>query len=196
MKSVVEFETQIADFYQAPYAVATDCCTHAIELCLRYLKIKETSCPTHTYISIPFTFEKLGIDWKFRDEQWYDYYYLGNTPIVDAAVYWKQGGYIDDTFMCLSFQYRKHLSLGRGGAILVSNLNSYTDLKKMSYDGRMPDIPWAEQDIDILGYHYYMTPETAELGIKKINQIRELIPRQWSYNDYPELSKMQVFRNV
>ena len=33
--TVKEFEQQIAKFYGAPYAVATDCCTHAIELCLR-----------------------------------------------------------------------------------------------------------------------------------------------------------------
>ena len=32
---VRQFEEQIADFYGAPYAVATDSCTHAIELCLR-----------------------------------------------------------------------------------------------------------------------------------------------------------------
>ena len=37
MNKVVEsFEKDIADFYGSPYAVATDCCTHAIELCLIY----------------------------------------------------------------------------------------------------------------------------------------------------------------
>jgi len=35
---VTEFESQIADFFGAPYAVATDSCTHALELCLRYTK--------------------------------------------------------------------------------------------------------------------------------------------------------------
>ena len=34
-ETVQEFEKQIAKFYGAPYAVATDCCTHAVELCLR-----------------------------------------------------------------------------------------------------------------------------------------------------------------
>ena len=34
------------------------------------------------------------------------------------------------------------------------------ELKKMSYDGRLPNIPWREQNIPSAGYHYYMTPET------------------------------------
>ena len=33
---IEKFENKIAKFYGAPYAVAVDSCTHAIELCLRY----------------------------------------------------------------------------------------------------------------------------------------------------------------
>ena len=39
---IEEFEKLIADFFNAPYAVATDCCTHAIELCMRWDKVKNT----------------------------------------------------------------------------------------------------------------------------------------------------------
>ena len=35
-KVVEVFEKQIAAFFNAPYAIAVDGCTHAIELCLRY----------------------------------------------------------------------------------------------------------------------------------------------------------------
>jgi len=31
MKEVIEFENIIADFYGSKYAVATDCCTHALD---------------------------------------------------------------------------------------------------------------------------------------------------------------------
>ena len=34
--AVTKFEDKIGSYFAAPYAVATDCCTHAIELCLRY----------------------------------------------------------------------------------------------------------------------------------------------------------------
>jgi len=192
-KYVQEFENQIAKFYNAPYAVATDCCTHAIELCLRYEGYDSIIVPTHTYISVPITLKKLNLDWKFKYQEWKDFYYLGNTNIVDAAVYWKRDGYIENTYMCLSFQYKKQLSLGRGGAILLQNKEDYDILKKMSYDGRSPDYPWMEQDIDTIGYHYYMTPETAKLGLEKLPNSMNTTSKSWSYNDYPNLSTMKVF---
>ena len=36
---VEKFEQELAKFYGAPYAVVTDCCTHAIELCLSLIHI-------------------------------------------------------------------------------------------------------------------------------------------------------------
>src|SRR6056300_15210 len=101
------FEEHIATFYNAPFAVSTDCCTHAIELSLRHTSAKMSSCPAYTYLSVPMTFIKLGLDWKFTNEKWQDYYYVTDR-IVDAAVYWKEGSYIPGTFMCLSFQFKKH----------------------------------------------------------------------------------------
>ncbi|SVB80901.1 uncharacterized protein METZ01_LOCUS233755, partial [marine metagenome] len=47
--------------------------------------------------------DKLGIDWDWKEEDWVNYYYLGGTNIIDAAVLWKENSYIPDTFMCLSF---------------------------------------------------------------------------------------------
>jgi dTDP-4-amino-4,6-dideoxygalactose transaminase len=193
MSPIAKFEKKIASYYNAPYAVATDCCTHAIELCLRLIKPKAVTCPAHTYLSIPMTFEKLDLSWAFHDYHWEDYYYIGNTNIIDGAVYWKQNGYIPNTFMCLSFQFRKHLSLGRGGIILTDSFEDAEKLKKMSYDGRLPDVLWKEQDVDTMGYHYYMTPETAELGIQRLEQIKNLEPKRWSDKDYPDISKMKVF---
>lgn len=191
---ITEFESQIADFFGAPYAVAVDCCTHGLELCLRYTKAKEIEVPTHTYISVPFLAEKLNIKLKWKDENWKDFYYITDN-IIDAAVLWKKDSYIPNTFMCVSFQYRKHLSLGRGGIILCSTLNEYWDLKRMSYDGRdiLSDTPWYEQDISTMGYHYYMTPETAQLGLDKLPKAIATEPTQWNVGMWPDLTKMSVF---
>lgn len=194
MNKVEQFEHVIAEYFGSPYAIAVDCCTHAIELCLRHTQPKQVTCPTHTYISIPFTFKKLGIDWKFREDEWKDFYYIGNTKIVDAAVLWRPHSYICGTMMCLSFQYKKHLNLGRGGMILLDDYAAYKELKKMRYDGRMDDIPWAEQDIDSIGYHYYMTPETAWEGIEKFYKIKDKDPKHWTFRDYPDLTRMKIFK--
>ena len=189
---VKKFENEIAKFFGSPYAVAVDCCTHGVELCLRHFKVKTINVPKRTYLSIPFLANKLNINLKWKDENWVDYYYL-NHNIIDAAVLWKQNSYIPKTFMCISFQFRKHLALGRGGVILTDSKNTALELKKMTYDGRHPDIPWREQNISSIGYHYYMTPETAELGLKKLPNAIKDKPIQWTINDWPNISKMKAF---
>ena len=191
---VVEFERQIAEYFGSPFAVAVDCCTHGLELCLRQQNIKSFSVPKRTYISVPFLANKIGIGFTWRDEEWIDYYYLGGTNIVDAAVLWKKDSYVPSTFMCLSFQFRKHLSLGRGGMILTDDLQSAVELKKMSYDGRVPDSPWRDQNISTMGYHYYMTPETAQNGLDKLPKAIETEPREWVVEDWPDLREMELYK--
>jgi dTDP-4-amino-4,6-dideoxygalactose transaminase len=190
---ITEFERNIANYFGAPYAVAFDSCTHGIEVCLRYTNATTINVPKRTYISIPFLANKLGIELEWRDEEWQDYYYLTDN-IIDAAVLWKANSYIPNTFMGISFQYQKHLSLGRGGVILTDDKTAAIQLKKMSYDGRLPDIPWRDQNIDTLGYHYYMTPETAQLGLDKLPEAIKTQPRQWNVFDWPDLTKMKVFK--
>jgi len=195
---VTEFENKISEFFGSPYAVAVDSCTHGIELCLRYTKEKKINVPKRTYLSVPFLAEKLGIEREWRDEVWEDYYTLnyGDKRIIDAAVLWKKSSYVPNTFMCVSFQYQKHLSLGRGGIILLDNEEDYLILKKMSYDGRIPNVPWREQDIDTLGYHYYMTPETAELGLNKLETAINTKPKKWVYTDWPDLTQIKIFKKL
>jgi dTDP-4-amino-4,6-dideoxygalactose transaminase len=192
---ISEFEQAIAEFFGSPYAVAVDSCTHGIELCLRYTKETKISVPKRTYLSVPFLAEKMGLEREWRDEEWEDYYTLnyGDKRIIDAAVLWKKDSYIPNTFMCLSFQYQKHLSLGRGGVILLDNEEDFIKLKKMSYDGRLPNIPWREQNIDTVGFHYYMTPETAKLGLEKIKHAIETTPKKWLVTDWPDLTEMKIF---
>lgn len=192
-EAVTKFEESIAKWFGAPYAVAVDCCTHGIELCLRYNKAPSITVPAHTYVSIPFLAEKLNIDRTWTEDNWVDYYYL-TDKVIDAAVLWKQNSYIKGTYMCVSFQFQKHLSLGRGGVILTDGFAAHRNLKKMSYDGRIPNIPWRDQNIDMVGYHYYMTPETASMGLDRLPAAITDKPRQWKLSDWPDLRNMNVFK--
>lgn len=194
---VTEFEKRIAQFFGAQFAVAVDSCTHGIELCLRYVHADVIHCPKHTYLSIPMLANKLGIQltwWPDDLSDWKDYYNIGYN-IIDAAVLWKKNSYISGSKMCISFQYQKHLGLGRGGVILCDNEIDYLQLKKMSYDGRLPGVPWRNQNIEIQGYHYYLTPETASLGLEKLQTAIDTTPRQWFYTDWPDLTTMKIFKN-
>jgi len=187
------FEDKVAKFFGSTYAVAVDCCTHGLELCLRLNEEKSIEVPKHTYISIPFLANKLNIKLKWKDEKWQNYYYITDN-IIDAAVLWERDSYIKGKFMCISFQFRKHLSLGRGGIILTDNLQAAKELKKMSYDGRVPNVPWRNQNISSMGYHYYMTPETAELGLQKLERAISTKPQKWTINDWPDLTQMKIFK--
>ena len=209
MNPVVEqFENAIAEFYGAPYAVAVDCCTHGVELCVRYKALHWLTVPCRTYLSIPMLAEKLDIGLTFVEEEWKDYYEIytswddesgqrrptNPSGVIDAAVFWKRDGYIPGKFMCLSFQFQKHLSLGRGGMILTDDKDAALTLKKMSYDGRIPNVPWREQNVDTMGYHYYMTPETAQLGLDKLDEAINTKPREWTVTDWPDLREMEIFK--
>jgi len=189
---ISEFEKEISKFFGSPYAVAVDCCTHGIELCLRMKDIKKIKVPKHTYLSVPMLSKKLNIEMEWVHEKWKDYYYLTDN-IIDAAVLWKPKSYVPGTYMSVSFQFRKHLSLGRGGIILFDKEEDYETLKRMSYDGRDPDLSWSVQNIKTMGYHYYMTPETAKLGLEKLPEAIKKKPKERIYTDWPDLTTMDVF---
>ena len=193
---VKEFENKIAKFFGAPYAVAVDCCTHGIELCLRQQEVLTLIVPKRTYLSVPMLANKLNIRLQWNDEQWEDYYWLEGTNIIDAAVLWKKDSYIPNTFMCVSFQFQKHLSLGRGGIILTDNKEAAIELKKMSYDGRLPNVPWRNQNIDTMGYHYYMAPEIALMGLNKLEKAINTPPKKWSIDEWPDLTEMEIFKTT
>lgn len=197
MNSTVDlFEKTIAEWFGAPFGVAVDCCTHGVELCLRYTNASSILVPHNTYLSIPMLADKLNIKRVWQYQEWKEYYYVSDK-IIDAAVLWKKNSYLPNSFMTLSFQFKKHLNLGRGGMILTDNKKAASILKSMSYDGRdlNSNLPWTKQDIYYTGYHYYMTPETAELGLTKIPNAFQTKARQWSYLDYPDLTNFTVFKN-
>ena len=190
---VDKFESLISKYFNSPYGVAVDSCTHAIELCLRLNNSNNIKIPKKTYVGVAQLGLKLNLDWSFSEIQWKDFYFIENTNIVDAAVLWRHNSFIKGTLMCISFQYQKHLNIGRGGMILTDNKNSYQALQMMSYDGRLRDKPWRDQNINSLGYHYYMTPESASRGIELFHKKKNLPPKKWSSEDYPDLSKMTIF---
>ena len=95
--------------------------------------------------------------------------------------------------MCISFQFQA-FKLGRGGMILTDNESARNTLKKMSYDGRSPELPWRDQNVEIMGYHYYGDSETAQMGLDKFEDAKTKIPRKWVVDDWPDLTKMNVFK--
>jgi len=68
--TVHEFERQIAEYTGAPYAIATDCCTHALYMCLYWHKqqhdIQHVVLPKNTYVSVAMNAIHLGLNLQFE----------------------------------------------------------------------------------------------------------------------------------
>ena len=186
---IYEFESALAKFTGAPYAVMTDCCTHAIELCLRYDNIQRVTFPAHTYLSIPMTMHKLDITYNYTDKLWTGEYQFIGTRIWDSARLLKQGMYRPGQLQCLSFGYDKPLSIGRGGAVLTDDVEVYDALKQQCYDGRDLTIsPWEQQKIFKVGYHYKPTIEEAIRGLELLPNIVQ----EPKYKEYPDLRNITI----
>ena len=59
---VTDFEKKVAEYYGAPYAVATDSCTHGLELCIRHQGVTRITVPTRTYLSVSMLPNKIFFD--------------------------------------------------------------------------------------------------------------------------------------
>jgi dTDP-4-amino-4,6-dideoxygalactose transaminase len=195
---VVElFEEKLAKWTGAPYAVATDSATHAMELALRFTgPWPELTVPKHTYVSVPQLVRKLGAKVKWNGDGWEGIYKLAPSPVVDASLRLRSEMYIPGTFMCLSFQIKKRLPIGRGGMILTDDAKAYEWLKRAVYDGRTPGKAWRQDVIQQMGYHYYMTPEDAARGLLLFDNGFESTDDLWRYKEYPDLTVMDYFQRI
>jgi dTDP-4-amino-4,6-dideoxygalactose transaminase len=188
-----QFEKILSEYTGAPYVVLTDSCTHAIELCLRILKPASCTIPAKTYLSIPMTFHKLGIDLSYDSYcDWQYEYRLTPTNIWDSARAFDKDMYRVGALQCLSFGHTKRLEIGHGGAILTNNLYYYKKLKMMAYDGRDLSVsPWQDQKKFELGFHYNMRLEDARKGIIMMNR-RILKDKNTQVVNYPDCSKLEI----
>lgn len=186
-----EFEQNLAEFTGAKYAVMTDCCTHAIELCLRINCTTYCEFTAFTYLSIPMTMHKLGITYKLIPDYWTGEYRIHHTNIWDSARRLEQNMYRPGMMQCLSFGWDKPLGIGRGGAILLDDEMTYKSLILMRYDGRDLNIlPWQDQKIFRVGYHYKPTIEEASKGLELLEQIKidKPQPKKVQYADLRQIS--------
>jgi dTDP-4-amino-4,6-dideoxygalactose transaminase len=191
-EKILEFETALAQFAGAPYAIMTDCCTHAIELCMRYDQVQTCKFTPYTYVSVPMTMHKLGIKYQYLDHEWQRWvgeYPFVETRIWDSARRLEANMYRPGQMQCVSFGHDKPLPIGRGGAILLDDESAYQALLCMRYDGRDLTVsPWVEQREFRVGYHYRPTIEEAERGLKLLKRYVSEPPRAMVYTDCRQIS--------
>ena len=185
------FEESVADYCGSKYAVATDNCTDALLMCCRYFKVQEVTIPCRTYLSVPQSIIHAGGTVKLKDYEWKGIYQLEPYPIYDAAKRFTSGMYIPGTFMCLSFQTKKNLKIGKGGMILTDDKEAVDWFKLARYEGR----DHVSDDIEICGWNMYMTPEQAARGLTLLQVFPEHHEDQAEDPWYRDLRSMPLFKD-
>ncbi len=168
------FEKKVAKFCGSKYAISVDCCTNAIFLCLNYLgNKKKITIPENTYVSVLSAIHLSRHNFNTSKISWEGSYFLNPYPIVDSATKFTKNMYQKKTYTCLSFHHRKHIAIGRGGMILTDSYKAYKWFKKARYDGRDLKKNYNMDNIKSIGWHMYMTPEQAYIGIKKLEVFKD-----------------------
>ena len=205
MKVIELFEETIADFSGAKYGVAVSSCTNAIFLSLQYLRTinelpigKTIIIPSHTFLSVPCQIKLCGCDVKFEDIEWSGIYQLKPTRVYDCATRFKQDMFLGGrALQCLSFQYRKHLKIGRGGMVITDDEDSVDWLRKARINGRTVGVTQGDDLLEFCGWNMYMTSEQCSRGLSLFDALlgyTDSPPDCGSHETYPDISNQKVFK--
>jgi len=190
------FEKMVAQYAGSKYAISVDNCTDAVFLCLKYLNASgKITIPSRCYVSIPQAIIHAGCELEFEDIEWSGVYQLKPFPIIDGATRFTKGMYVPGTYQCLSFHIKKILNIGKGGMILTDDPEAARWFKVAKYEGRHIEIPYDEDEIEMVGWNMYMPPEQAARGIsifKNLPENNEDCGGAWKYQD---LYNLKIFKS-
>lgn len=196
-KIVQMFEEEISLYTGSPYAISVDSCTNALFLVCKYLRVREVTIPSKTYLSVPMSIIHSGGDVIFdkreKTNHWTGIYQLKPYPIYDAAKRLTSNMFIPNSFMCLSFHIKKHLGIGKGGIILTDDPKAAAWFRKARYEGRSEKY-YKEDTIDSVGWNMYMTPQEAAQGLCLMQNYPEHNRDLDELNGYRDLTEFPIFQ--
>jgi len=207
-KITEEFEEQLSDYTGAPYVVTLDNMSNGLFLSLYYernvkksIKHDYIKIPSRTYPSVPCEIIHSGLKVEFESvlgETLKGAYSLKNSNVWDSALRFTADMYIPNTHMCISFTGPyKHFKLSKGGAILTDDVDAYNWFKRARYSGRR-ECSYHEDNLDMLGWNFYMMPELAARGVLLMNQFYNMDGSKKHNEDlelpYPDLSKFKIYK--
>jgi dTDP-4-amino-4,6-dideoxygalactose transaminase len=206
-KVTEEFEEKLAEYTGAKYAVTLDNMSNGLFLSLYYEnKIKGRTLdiitiPSRTYPSVPCEIIHAGlkVEWKpVKNKTLTGAYQLEGSNVWDSALSFTSDMYKPGTHMCVSFTGPyKHFKLSKGGAILTDDLDAYHWFKRARYSGRR-ECSYHDDNLDMIGWNFYMMPELAARGLLLMNQFYNTDGSKKHNEDltlpYPDLSKFKVYK--
>lgn len=207
---VRDFEAAVCEYTGARYCVTTNSCTMALLLAVRYVLSMQddpfssftddgptydnrVSIPKRTYVSVPMSIIHAGGRPVFRNEDWRGSYALNPLNVIDSARWFTSGFYVPHEYRCCSFHISKTLGDSQGGCILHDNDEADAWFRRMRFDGRTEGVPPNQDNFREIGYHCYMSVDTAARLLWRLQRLpkhNEPLPN----DDYPELDKMEIFK--
>lgn len=177
---------------------------------------REIDIPKHTYLSVPMSIIHAGGRPTFRDEEWLGAYQLKPLPVWDSARWFSQGMYQQgvipgaiapsgeyrfesrswsDThaMVCTSHHWSKTLGIQQGGCILLDDPEADAWLRRARFDGRSEGMAPKDDNITMVGWHCYLSPEVAAEGLVRLH----FLPKHNAplpNDEYPDLSQMEIFK--
>jgi dTDP-4-amino-4,6-dideoxygalactose transaminase len=207
-KVTEEFEQELCKYTGAKYAVTVDNMSNGLFLSLYYethvnksIKKKQSiTIPNRTYPSVPCEIIHAGLKVNFKKiegDTLTGAYQLGYTKIWDAALSFTADMYKPRTHMCVSFTGPyKHFKLSKGGAILTDDYKAYRWFKRARYSGRR-ECDYFDDNLDMLGWNFYMMPELAARGLLLMKQFYSRDGSKTHQEDltlpYPDLSQYKIY---
>jgi dTDP-4-amino-4,6-dideoxygalactose transaminase len=203
-----EFESKLAEYTGAKYAVTLDNMSNALFLALYYEKnvaksitTDNITIPNRTYPSVPCEIIHAGLKVNFKTvsgETITGAYNLEGSKVWDSALRFTADMYIPNSHMCISFTGPyKHFKLSKGGAILTDDYSAYLWFKRARYSGRR-ECSYHDDNFDMIGWNFYMMPELAARGLLLMNQFYNLDGTKKVTQDltlpYPDLSKFEIYQ--
>jgi dTDP-4-amino-4,6-dideoxygalactose transaminase len=208
-----EFERLLGEYTGAPYVITVDNQSNALFLSLYYeknikksIKTDTITIPNRTYPSVPCEIIHTGLKVEFSKN--YDNlnekkrtlkgaYNLSGSNVWDSALSFTSNMYKLGTHMCISFTGPyKHFKLSKGGAILTDKLEAYLWFKRARYSGRN-ECSYHEDNLDMLGWNFYLMPELSARGILLMNQFYNIDGTPKHNKDlelpYPDLSQFPIY---
>ena len=79
--------------------------------------------------------------------------------------------------------------------ILTDNKEAVKWLKQARYDGRQSISFTGMKDIEVMGWHMFMTPEQAARGIELFYRLPKENPNLANWDDYPDLTQFTCFKH-
>jgi dTDP-4-amino-4,6-dideoxygalactose transaminase len=203
-----EFEKRLAEYTGAPYVVTVDNQSNGLFLSLYYenhvnksIKTDTIIIPNRTYPSVPCEIIHAGLKVDFKKVKGKTLkgaYNLEGSNVWDSALSFTTGMYKLNTHMCISFTGPfKHFKLSKGGAILTDNYEAYLWFKRARYSGRR-ECSYHDDNLDMLGWNFYMMPELAARGLLLMGQFYNGEGKPKHNEDlelpYPDLSKFSIYK--